>query len=213
MRPIAALPAALALVLVAMTATGCVVDKRRYDRQARKLAQAQAELRKLQQDKSKLQAIIVEQHGRLQSLSALGDKRLEHLFHVQRIALGRHTGPVDLDGRPGDDAVKVYLRPVDQDGSIIKAAGDVKIQLFDLAADPKDNLIGQYEWTVDQIGKHWSSGFMTYHFSFACPWQPDPPEHDEITIRVEFTDYLTGKVLTAQKLCKVALAPQVPRAN
>jgi hypothetical protein len=211
MRPLIVLLAASAGA--ALLAGGCAPNNVAYDRQAKELADSRQTVRELQGHAKRLEAGIVEQQKQIQTLRALGPKRLSNLFYAQRVSLGRHTGAIDLDGRPGDDAIKVYLLPIDQDGSVIKAAGDVKIDLFDLAAGPQENLIGRYEWTAEQLSKQWSSGFVAYHFSFVCPWKSSPPPHDEITVRVEFTDYLTGQVFTAQKSYKVNLPPRQPAAK
>ena len=215
MRYPIALTVACVLAALLTLAGGCVVDKREYDSLANELAESKASVRKLKQDTEGLQAVVTDQQKQIQALQELGERRLERLFHVQWITLGRYTGGVDLDGKPGDDGIKVYLHPADQDGSIIKAAGKVRIQLFDLAAEPKDNLIAQYEWPPEKLSKQWASGFMAYHFSFECPWKSaeNPPRHDEITVRVEFIDYLTGKAFAAQKLCKVQLPPKQPAQN
>jgi len=213
MRAFSHLSAICALAALLATGGGCVlVNKAEYEKLKSDRKLAVEETQKVKELNAGLQVELVAQRKQIDSLQALGGpERLKRLFHVRRIALGRYTGGVDLDGDEGDDGIKVYLRPIDADGSVIKAAGGVKIQLFDLAIEGKDNLIGRYEWTAEQISKQWSSGFMTYHFSFECPWKASPPAHDEITVRVEFTDYLTGKVLTAQKLCKVNLpAEQAP---
>ena len=166
-------------------------------------------LRKLEREKDGLQTVIVDQQKQIRSLLALGKaKRLEKIYHVSKIAIGRYTGGVDTDGVAGHDAIKVFLRPIDQDGSTLKAAGDVKIQIFDLALPEKKNLIGEYKWPVDKISKQWSGGFMTYHFSFVCPWKKtSPPKHKKLTVRVEFLDYFTGKTFAAQKVCEVRVKP------
>ena len=182
---------------------GCTLDQPSRDRPANQLAKAETKLHHAQRRNEALLLELGEKNKQIDSLLALGEKRLESLYQVKRIALGRYTGAVDLDGKPGDDAIKVYLRPIDQDGSVIKAPGTVKIELFDLSAGPAENLVGKYQWTVEQISKQWSGGFGAYHFSFTCPWQSDPPAGDEITVRLEFVDYLTGKVFVAQKLCKI----------
>ncbi len=207
MIPRRVLLAALAMAAAWATAGGCLANQKQYDQLRSELAESSEALRKLQESTDGLQTVVIDQQKQIRALQQLGDKRLERLFHVERIKLGRYTGGVDLDGAEGDDGIKVYLRTIDQDGSVVKAAGDVKIQLFDLAAKPENNLVGQYNWQAEQISKRWSSGFMTYHFSFECPWPAAAPGHDQITVRVEFTDYLTGKIFDAQKLCKVRLPP------
>ncbi|MBS3733461.1 MAG: hypothetical protein KGY99_00860 [Phycisphaerae bacterium] len=168
------------------------------------IASLRTDLATLRETNRGLRRDLVAKRERIDTLLRLGDKRLNKLFHVTRITLGRYTGGVDTDDAPGHDAIKVFLRPHDADGSTIKAAGDVAVELYDLAADEGDQRIGTYRWSVDELSAQWSSGFMTYHFSFVCPWD-ERPAHDEITVRVEFVDYLTGKTHTAQKVCTVDL--------
>ncbi|MBL7133804.1 MAG: hypothetical protein ISS78_06880 [Phycisphaerae bacterium] len=195
------------VVLSALLLTGCVPQEgNRVEIKEEKLL---SQVRKLEREKDGLQTVIIDQQKQIRNLQALGQgKRLERLFHVSRIELGRYTGGVDTNGLVGHDAIKVFLRPIDQDGSTVKAAGDVKIQIYDLALPADENLIGEYEWPVDKISKHWSGGFMTYYFSFVCPWKKASlPKHNELTVRVEFVDYLTGKTFTAQKACEVRVKP------
>jgi len=194
-----------AVILLATAAGGCGWFDKGLAKDTEQIEQLQTELREVTESRDGLQAVVVDQQKQIRSLQALGKVRLDKLFHVEKIELGRYTGGIDTDGESGDDAVKVYLRPVDREGHTIKAAGDVKIRLFDLAADPRQSLIGEYEWTADQVAKQWSGSFMTYHFSFVCPWKKVPPLHTDVTVRVEFVDYLTGKHFTTQKLCKVKL--------
>lgn len=162
---------------------------------------------RLEKKNRELGAAIASHKKQISSLANLGrGKRLEKLFHVTKICLTRYTGGIDTDDKFGHDAIKVYLRPLDRDGSTVKAAGSVKIQIFDLALPAERNLIGSYEWSVDEISKCFSGGFVTYHFSFVCPWKKGTlPEHKQLTVRVEFLDYLTGKTFTAQKTCKIKL--------
>lgn len=214
-RPAGASPAVFAVVAVLMAGLCCTLFAGCFkpaegpiaDDQ---LAKANAQVGELTIQNRKLTDQIAQQDQRILSLLNLGDKRLDKLFHVKTIWLGDATGGFASDGREErDDSIKVYLQPMDADGSVIKAAGDVKIQVFDLAADPKNNLVGEFKWSVDQVGKNWASGMFSYHYSFVCPWKT-PPAHSELTVRVEFVDYLTGEHFSAQKVCKVKLAPQTP---
>lgn len=191
------------LVAISVLAGGCNGPAQRDP--LKNLASARREVRTLSEKNQALEALVYDQQQQVRSLQALGEKRLEKLFYVKQVKLGRYTGPVDLDDDGADDAIKVYLRPIDQHGSEIKAAGEVTIQLFDLAAPAEQNLIGQYHWSVDDLPKQWSSGFVAYHYSFVCPWKKGPPKHDQITVRVAFLDYLTGKSFSVQKICKVRL--------
>ncbi len=165
---------------------------------------ARARQKQLTAQVEKLSARQSQQEKQIATLQKLGKVRLGKLFVVDHISLGKYTGGVDLDRKVGQDAVKVFLKPIDQTGSVVKAAGDVKIQLFDLAQPEGQRLLGEFCYPVEQIGKHWAGGFMTQHFSFLCRWKT-PPKHPDITVRVEFIDYLTGKTHTAQKFITLAL--------
>lgn len=202
LRSPCSLPAA-GLTLWAMLAVGGCADGR-LDPAIVQRDQAREEARRLQQENQRLRAQLAQRDDQVRTLQALGDKRLEKLYRVQEIRLGTHTGGVDLDGKPGHDAMKVFIMPADQEGSILKVPGEVLIQLYDLAAPESQNLVAEHRFDIDQTGKAWSSGFLAYHFSFTCGWK-SPPKHDEITVRAAFLDYLTGKTFTAQKACRIEL--------
>ncbi len=191
---------------------GCTVTQQQYDELRSKLDDLEKRNKELVEENQRREAEIADQRRQIETLEKLGDDRLDKIFHVRRIELGRYTGGVDLDSKPGHEGIKVYLKPIDQDGSVIKAAGKVSIRLFDLAAEAEENMIGKYQWSVEEVGRQWSSGFATYHFSFVCPWKK-VPAHDEITVRVEFMDYLTGRSFTAQKVCEVKLPPTTQPAD
>lgn len=203
-------------VLLAALTGGCqpTVEKVKYDRLNQQWIDALRENRNLVRQSEQLQTTIGRQNEQISQLLALGPKRLEHLYHVTAVELGRRSGGVDKDQISGDDAVVVYLQPVDRHGHVIKAAGEVTIQLYDLANPPEENLIGEYHWTVEELGKTWAGGFLgSSQFSLTCPWTSGPPDHELITIRVIFTDYLTGRTFTAQKTTKVQLPSPAPQTQ
>ncbi len=175
----------------------------------RQLEQENLQLRdkveKLNEDLASKKALIDAQRQQLANLRRLGKDRLDKLYHVAKIEIERLSGGADYDGKPGDDGVTVYLQPLDQDGHVIKAAGNIRIQLFDLANPDGKHLIGEYRLDVDHARKAWHGRFMTNHYTVKCPWRKSPPTHREITIRAEFTDYLTGRTFRAQRVVEIAL--------
>lgn len=128
----------------------------------------------------------------------------EDLIVPVKIQLERLSGPVDTDGKPGDDELVLYVQPVDRDGSIIKAAGSIKVTLFDLQNPPNKNVLAEYFFDVQHTRALWSGRLMTNHFTVKCPF-PHPPAHDRITAEVVFTDLLTGNALSAQGVYTVKL--------
>jgi hypothetical protein len=197
-----------AVCLVGMLLLGFVVgcDTTELETLQADLRAARRTVDDLQRDNDDLTDALAQRDERITTLVGLGENRLENIPHVARVELGRHTAGTDIDGVDGDDAMKVYITPIDQDGTAIKAAGEVTLQLYDLAAGPDDTFLGEYKWSVEELRKRWSSGFMSYHYSLECPWLSGPPANDEITVRVTFVDYLTGKTFTAQMVGPVELA-------
>jgi hypothetical protein len=203
----AAILAGLAIASAALCG-GCTEGQdAQFAAQAKKVIQSENQAARVQRELAETRALLAQRDRQVAELLGLGGpERMKKLYLVQRINLGGGTAAVDLDKKPGDDGVKVYLEPIDQYGSVLKAPGSVTVQLYDLAADPKDNLVGQAHFDVDQTAKCWSSGFLAYWYSFTCPWKAGPPKHDQITVRVEFVDYLTGKKFEAQTIVKAALS-------
>lgn len=176
----------------------------------------------LQLEINRLKETVKEQNNRLEAqratIDALGrqldvarsisEEDLKRIFYPEQLVIDKLSGGADYDGRPGDDGVTVHLKPVDRYGDVIKVAGDIRIQLYDLAAPPGRNLIGEYFVPVDQVGELWHGKLLTGHYTIKCPWPKGPPEHSEITIRAMFTDYLTKRIVSAQSTCQVRLPPQ-----
>jgi hypothetical protein len=152
-------------------------------------------------------ATIDELHSQLDVARSIKEDDLKRVFYPERLIIDKLTGGADYDRKPGDDGVTVYLKPVDRAGDVIKVAGDLRIQLYDLAEPPGKNFIGEYFIPVDQIGELWHGKLMTNHYTIKCPWPKLSPEHSEITVRATFVDYLTKRVVSAQTTCQVKLPP------
>lgn len=190
------------LCLAATLAGGCNPPA---DDIYKKLIDAEAKASALVAENADLRQTLADRQEQIARLQNFGDKRLDLLFHVDRIELGSHTGGVDLNGDGADEGIRVFLTPIDQHGTTLKAAGEIDVELYDLAAPPTANLLKKCHWTVEQAAKDWASGLFGHHYSLTCPWDGRIPQHDGITVRVTFADYLTGKAFTAQAVCKVKL--------
>lgn len=191
-------PVSLLSCLACLTlAGGCQDDSAKRIELREQIIEAEQQIEKLKEENVALQATIDQQEELILQLRDLGDKRLKNLFTVDKIELGRYTGPANLDDEPGQDGVRVRFTPIDRVGTPIKRAGTVEIKLFDLADDESPQQIGRCTIAVEKIGEYWSGHFGTFHFSIPCRWDR-PPSKQEMTIRVAFTEYLTGRVFTAQ---------------
>lgn len=189
--------AAWAMLIGTALLSGCAdktVDIRR------ELISTRDDLGQSQRRIVELQSQLEQCQNQVQTLTNLGDERLQDVYLVQRVEIGRRSSGVSTDDQEGDDALRVYVEPIDQFGHVIKAAGAITVRLFDLAAPP-DTLIGECVLTPKEAGSLWTGSFTGSYFMLTCPWNR-PPTVDEITVRVEFTDYATGKTFTAQRVVK-----------
>lgn len=202
----------IASVLLAAAAAGVAgcPPKPQTDLQ-RELALLKETLSDQENELAARQATINELHRQIQTARGFTDDQLAHIFYPEKIVIDSLSGPDDYDGKPGDDGITVYIRPVDRFGDAVKVAGDIRIELYDLALPGEQKLIGSYEFPVDQTAKLWYGKFLTYHFTLKCPWQQGPPKNPDITIRAVFRDFLTKRVMSAQTVVKVNAPPPASR--
>jgi hypothetical protein len=138
------------------------------------------------------------------TMPSIPPERLATLFTVHGIQFGKLTGGADLDPKtPGDDGVKVYVTPFDQDGEPLKAAGSFVVEAFDLDAE-KGIRIARSEFPLEEARKNWYGQALLHTYVLTCRWEK-PPTHADVTIKVTYTDALTGRVFDAQKQVKVSL--------
>jgi hypothetical protein len=170
--------------------------QQRQDALAKMNAQQAAEIQQLRASEKKLQTQV-------DTLKKIGDKRPDALIQVTRIRMSNYTGGLDRDKKAGHEALKIMFAPEDAAGDPIKTAGAVKIELYDLDAEEKtDKELGVFNYDTKEALKHWAGGMLTNHYSFTLPI-PKKFKGEEITVRVEFTDYMSGKIFKAQKVCQI----------
>ena len=169
--------------------------------------QLEGQIAKLKQEVSARDATIRGLNQRVGTVPTLEPARLEKLFTVHAMKLGRLTGGADLDGsKPGDEGFKVYAVLLDQHGDEIKAAGTFVVEAFDLSGGEPERL-GRWEFGLDQAQANWHSFLMRYEYVLTCPWQGAVPRTSDVTVRVTYTDELTGRVFTEQRVAKVNVPP------
>ena len=136
------------------------------------------------------------------TLPTLPTDRLDKLFTTHDLQFGRLTGGDNPDTVIGPDTmVRVYIVPLDGQGTPLKAAGAFTVEAFDLG-DPGHPLLGTWQFPLDQSRKLFYDQLALYTYVLPCPWQTVPP-HPDLTVRVTFTDELTGRRFTKQAQVKV----------
>jgi hypothetical protein len=150
------------------------------------------------------QATIRGLQDRAGTVPTLPEDRLKKLFTVGSMKLGRLTGGFNLDHEAGPDTgVRAYAQLYDTTGDLIKAAGSFKVQVFDLET-PDHPLVAERFFPVEKADSLWYPMPLVYSFVLPVPWKT-PPKHDDLLVRVTYTDELTQRVFTAEQRVHVKL--------
>jgi cell division protein FtsL len=166
--------------------------------QVDKLEEQNAQLQKqIEQTKSENEEL----KSQVQVLSGMPEQvKGENLYHLKKIKIGRYTDLYDKDKDGKMERLIVYIQPIDEDGDIIKAAGDVDVQLWNLSKEQDQALLCKGHVKGEELKKLWFAALMThYRLEFNVTGKIDEFK-DPLTVKVVFTDYLTGKVFKEQKV-------------
>lgn len=143
------------------------------------------------------------------TVPVLPQDRLDRLFTVHGLRFGRLTGGyASTPDSASDDLIKVYVVPVDADGQVIKAAGQFKVEVFDLG-DPQSPLVGSRRFSLEQTRSAWYGQAMLYTYVLSIPLT-HTPQHTELTVVASFTDTLTQRIVSAEQKIHLRLAATSP---
>jgi len=170
-----------------------------------------AQIKQLTQEKTQLQKQIEQFDSenkklkdQIQALSELPENvRFENLNRLEKIKIGRYTGFFDKDDDGKKEKLIVYIHPTDEQGNALKAAGAVEVQLWDLNKTNGQAMLGQWKIEPDELKKLWLETLVSIYYRLTFDVADvvenlkEPP-----TVKVTFTDYLTGKVFKEQKAIK-----------
>ena len=146
------------------------------------------------------------------TVPVLPQDRLDRLFTVHGLKFNRLTGGyASAAGLASDDLVKVYVVPVDADGQIIKAAGEFKVEVFDLA-EAQSPLVASRRFSLDESRAAWYGQAMLYNYVLSIPLTRTP-QHTELTVVASFTDALTQRIVSAEQKIRVRPAPTSPASR
>ena len=169
------------------------------------------QIEELTQDKANLQKQIEQSKGeneklkeQLQTLSGLpAGVRLENMYRLERIKLGRLSGFFDKDKDDKRETLIVYVTPYDKDGDGIKATGSMNVQLWDLNKPEDESLLGEWDVPPGELKKFWFKTVLAVNYRLTFDISDKVESFDEmLTAKVTFTDYLTGKVFKDQQVIK-----------
>lgn len=127
----------------------------------------------------------------------------ENLYSLQRAKVTNYTDLYDKDKDGKKEKLIVYIQPVDNSGDVIKATGTADVQLWDLSRDGGEAQLAHWQVAPEELKKLWFAGvlFSNYRLTFdVADKVKDVTE--PLTVKVAFTDYLSGKVFHEQRVIK-----------
>ncbi len=197
----AATRAAALLLSTAVLLGGCAVGRER-------MHPLELRVRDLQREKAQLAAqleqreVEIEQLKRqIEALAALPQENRENVYALQAVRITRYTGFYDKDEDGRREKLIVYVQPIDRDGNVFKAAGIVSVQLWDLNNPSAQALLGQWQIGPAELHKLWFDALLStsYRLTFDVPVTVETLA-EPLTVKITFTDYLTGQVFTEQSV-------------
>jgi outer membrane murein-binding lipoprotein Lpp len=169
------------------------------------------QLQTLSQEKSEL-TVRIEQleaqnrqlQKQVQTLSGLPEaQRGESLYPLGSVKIGRYTNLYDKDGDGSKEKLIVYIQPIDEQGDVVKTAGGVDVQLWNLNNQADKALLGQWRVEQEELKKLWFATMITINYRLTFDVAGIVESFTEpLTVKVAFTDHLSGRVFEAQKVIK-----------
>ncbi len=149
---------------------------------AAQLAQSRDELKVARRDSDALRKQLTEHR-----LVALPPEQADVFYRAEKIKFNMlMTSGQDRDGRPGDEGLSVLLTPVDSQGDLVKLAGEVELDLFDMTRPADQQHLGQWKFTLDEVRDRWHKGFLSAGYLFQVDWQ-SPPTAAELTLHARMS--------------------------
>lgn len=145
---------------------------------------------------------IEQLEGRVRVLSELpAGAKAENIYRIQSVKIARFTNLYDKDKDGRYDRLIVYIQTIDEEGDVVKATGAVDIQLWDLNKEADKAMLGQWHVGAGELKKLWFDTIVAANYKFSFDVADKITEFKEpLTVKVKFTDYLTGKVFDEQKV-------------
>ena len=172
------------------------------DGSSERIARLQKERLELQGQIARLEQLTERLQGQVDTLAGLPEAvEKNYLYHLKQVKLSKYTGLYDQSGDNVADTLRVYLKPIDQDGDIVKAAGLVDVQLWNLEGSPQGAMIGQWRVEPPALRALWYASLLTinYRLEFELP-SAAVAVASPLTVKMQFTDMLTGKVFVQQRI-------------
>ena len=134
------------------------------------LAQKNEDLKVANSDRAVLRSQLKKHHQ-----VSLTEEQADVLYRAQAIKFNMlMTSGQNRDSEPGDEGLSVMLIPIDEHGDLVKLAGEVELDLFDMTLESDEQRLGQWKFTIDEVRSKWQNGFISSGYLFQVDWQKFP---------------------------------------
>jgi len=141
---------------------------------------------------------------RIQVLSGLPEKvKGENLYTIQKIELNRFTGFYDKDKDGKNETLIVHVQLIDDNLDVVKAIGEAEVQLWDLNQPDGHAMLAKWNIAPEELKKTWTATMFTISYRLTFQIAEIVKNFDKpLTVKVKFTDYLTGRIFENQRVIK-----------
>ncbi len=124
---------------------------------------------------------------------------------IHSITLGRQTGGVDEDGKPGDEALRVQVEPRDADGHTLKASGNLIVRVFEITPEGLKKPICSWQVGNEDVNRAWHNGLLSTGYAVTLPWKIWPAtDRLRVVAQLSLAD---GRFFEAERDVSVHLPP------
>jgi hypothetical protein len=126
---------------------------------------------------------------------------------IKDVQLGRGTGGIDEDNRPGDEGILVVVVPRDVDTSPVKVAGTLKVAAFEVTTEGLKIPLSSWDVSATELRKSWRTGLLSSGYHVSLPFQRFPT-NPKVRIIATFLP-LEGGIYEAEKDVTVRLSTEM----
>ena len=190
--------AALACIAVLVALPGCGATSRDLSAQNDELRRSNLELERAVADLSEQLAL---RESELAAANGQADAQPIAGVTPPRLAgieLDRLTGVLPSATPDAPAELRVYLRPIDQDGRVITAAGEARVRLIQTPADGDPAVLLDQRYDAHQLHASYRDGITGTHYTLKATVPVSAT--GSAMLHVSFTDSATGRAYSAERV-------------
>ena len=184
--------------------TGCGGDDTAFISMSDQLELTRKEKKQLAGQLEKSRADNERLKKQVKNLSgAREEASFDDIHNIERIEITSYTNLYDKNDDGKKDTLIVYLKPSDAQADIVKASGAVDVELWDLSKPGAEAQLGKWHIKPSELKKLWFATLVTINYRLTFDVTGKIEKFDEpLTVKVTFTDHLSGKSFKEQKVIK-----------